>query len=75
MKDVLLGILDTDNYIYNFIVLHAKQYIYNERCNNNILNITAFRNKLKSVHTIEKWIAEKNDRMDEFMSKWNSINL
>ena len=38
MKDVIFGILDTLNSIYNFVVLHAKQYkIYNARCNDQRL--------------------------------------
>ena len=71
MKDIILGVLDTDNSIYNFVILHAKQYIYNARCNNHRLNVTAF----KKIYTIEKYIAEKNDRVEEGQRKWNSINM
>ena len=75
MKDVILGILDTDNSIYNFVILHAKQYIYNARCNDHRLNVTAFKKQLKNIYTIEKYIAEKNDRVEEWQRKWNSINM
>ena len=74
MKDVILGILDTDNSIYNFVILHAKQYIYNARCNDQRLNVTAFKKQLKNIYTIEKYIAEKNDTVEEWQRKWNSIN-
>ena len=75
MKDVILGILDTDNSIYNFVILHAKQYIYNARCNDHRLSVTAFKKQLKNIYTIEKYIAEKNDRVEEWQRKWNSINM
>ena len=75
MKDVILGILDIDSSIYNFVNLHAKQYIYNARCNDHRLNVTAFKKQLKNIYTIEKYIAEKNDRVEEWQRKWNSINM
>jgi hypothetical protein len=27
-KDILLGIMDSPSYIYNFVILHAKYYLY-----------------------------------------------
>ena len=75
MKDVMLGILDTDNSIYNFVILHAKQYIYNARCNDHRLNVTAFKKQFTNIYTIEKYNAEQNDQVKELQRKWNSINM
>ena len=75
MTDVILGILDTDNSIYNLGILHAKQYIYNERCNDHRFSVTAFKKQLKNIIHIEKYIAEKNDKVEEWQRKWNSINM
>ena len=55
MKDVILGILDTDNSIYNVVILHAKQYISNARCNDHRLNVTAYKKQLQHIYTIEKY--------------------
>ena len=75
MKDDILVILDTDNSIYNFVILHAKQYMYNARWNDHRLNVTAFKKQLENIYTIEKYIAEKNDKVEEWQKKWNSINM
>ena len=48
MKDVILGILDADKKIFNFIILHAEQYIYNARCNDYRLSVAAFKNNLRT---------------------------
>ena len=65
MKAVILGILDPDNKIFNFLILHAKQYIYNARCNDHRLSVTAFKKQFKNTCTIGKYIAEKNDKVQE----------
>ena len=38
-------------------------------------NVTAFKKQLKNIYTNEKYIAEKNDRVEEWQRKWNSINM
>ena len=75
MKDVILGIMDIDNSIYNFVILHAKYYIYSTRCNECKPDITAFKRRLKSIYTVEKMIADKNDRIEELCRKWNTVNI
>ena len=74
MKYVILGILDTDNSIYNFVILHAKQYIFNARCNDHRLNVTAFNEQLKNIYTLLKSILRR--KMIEWKNgKENGIQL
>lgn len=75
MKDVILGIVETEHCIYNFVILHAKYYIYSMRCIEGRLDITAFKKKLNSIYMIEKYIAEKNDKIEEWYRKWNTVNI
>ena len=69
MKYVILGILNTDNSIYNFVILHVKQYIYNVRCNDHRLSVTAFKKQLKNISTIEKYIEGKNEKVEEWQKR------
>ena len=69
MKDVILGIMDIDNQIYNFVLLHGKQYLFNCKSDNIFPNITAFRKILKDVCTLEKHIAIKNDKEEVHVRK------
>jgi len=75
MKDVILGIFHIETCRYNFVILHAKKYIYNSKCNKSALNIIAFKNVLKSVSVTEKLIANKNGKIDDWNKKWNSIAI
>ena len=75
MKYVILGILDTDNSIHNFVILHAKQYIYNARCNDHRLNVTAFKKQLKNIYTIEKYTVLQRKMIEWKNGKENGIPL
>ncbi len=74
MKDVILGILDIGIKIYNFVLLHGKQYLFNCKCANIFPIITAIRKILKDVCTLEKHIAIKNDKHEVHVRKWKNIN-
>ena len=75
MKDVILGIFDSENHVFNFIILLGKQYIYNARTCKQPLEITTFIRKLKDVYTFEHHMAVRNNKIDMCIQKWSVVNI
>ena len=57
LKDVILGILDFENQMFNFAILHGKQYIFNAKTNNQHLDVNVFKRILKDIYKLERYIA------------------
>ena len=75
MRDVILGILDFENSKYNFVILHAKYYIYVCKWENTRPNYNVFVKFLNSCRETEKYIAVKNDKLKQWGNRWNNIML
>lgn len=68
----ILGItpINLSNKPINFILILTRYYIYKARINNKQLNLTAWKNEVKSYINIEKSIAIKNNGFEKFMKIW-----
>ena len=60
---------------FNFVILHAKYYIYKCKWDESKPNYNVFIKILKTCKDTEKMIALKNNRVDKWKSKWNKIYL
>lgn len=74
-KDILLGIIDSPYYTYNFVILHAKYYLYCCRCKKVMPNIYHFANQLKFNCAVEREIALSRDKLDSWNRKWEILKL
>ena len=54
LKEIILGILDLENHVFNLVILHGKQYIFNARTSKQPLDIKAFKRILKYIYSLEK---------------------
>lgn len=59
--------------IENLVILIAKKYIYNAKCNDYNISMIGFRNILKTTEKIEKQIAFKNDKINLHTKKWSPL--
>ncbi len=55
--------------IIDFVLLQAKKYVYFCRCNGKFPSIVALESRLKCIYQIEKFIATKNDEINEFQAR------
>ena len=72
--DILFGIPSEDNgllYCINFIILHAKWYIYHCKINDRCLFLLDFIGELKGHLLVEKCILNTNGQEDEFSRNWD----
>ena len=73
LEKVIFGVLEPNNYIQNFCILHAKWYLHKERKNvTNYVhfepNITYYQNYLRFVLKLEKQIAVSTNRLTVYES-------
>ena len=54
--------------------LITKQYIYRQRCFGKELNFRELKGVIRNVENIEKYIAEKNDKVKTHEKKWPKRN-
>ena len=74
-KIVYFGILDPSQGHLNFIILHAKYYVYCCRCNNTMPNIHHFKSKMKLNCAVEKQIALGRDNLSVWEKKWDFLKI
>ena len=74
-RDVFLGITDPAFDKLNFVIIHAKYYLYCCRCNKILPTMFQFIYKLKLSCAIEKQIALSRDRLDSWNKKWDLLNI
>ena len=55
---------------FDFIILHAKWFIYKCRLNNNKPRIEQFKNELKHIYNIDKYVHSIEMSHDSFDRKW-----
>ncbi len=75
LKDVILGLLDFETSKFNFLILHAKYYIYICKMDESKPRYAVFVNFLKSCRETEKFIAVRNNRFNNWSNKWKNFNL
>ena len=65
IKDVLSGILDTDNIsiLVNYILLESKYYIYRCKLNKGSLCMRLLVHKFKKTFQKERFIAKKSNKI------------
>ena len=78
-QDILFGINDTNDRIFvaNFVILHAKYFIYKLRIQNiHTLQLVSFKSLLKYKLTVEKMITElKTPQMFmKFLPLYNALH-
>ena len=61
------------SYIENLVIVIAKQFIFNSKCCDYKISIKGFINVLKVTESVEKKIAQKNDRMETYLDKWSPL--
>ena len=64
----------TDN-LKNTMILVAKQYIYASKCMTTIPNLNQLFKRVYKQMLVEKYIAEKNNKVALFEMKWGLLNL
>jgi hypothetical protein len=74
-KIVYFGNFDPLHSNSNFIILHAKYYVFCCRCNNTMPNIHHFRSKMKINCAVEKQIALGHDNLSVWEKKWNLVKF
>ena len=76
-ENILFGLTEhaksRDVFVINFLLLLGKQYIF--RCRNleNAPSVRHFLNYVKYFHTIEKYIAERRNKIETHETKWGFI--
>ena len=58
--------------VKNFICLLFKQYLYRQRCLSKEPKISEFKQIVWRTERIEKYIAEKNNKLEKHRKKWHS---
>ena len=72
---ILNQLVEPKYHVVNFICLLLKQYIYRKRCLKEKISFQAFKAHVTSIQNIEKYIAQKNNRMGKYRKKWNDLRL
>ena len=75
-KDVIFGTFEDfdDQQFLNYCLLQGKQFIFQSKEQNN-LSISTFITRLKHQSQIEKIIATKNSKIENYNKKWKKFNL
>ena len=63
-------IVKKKDHVANLICLITKQYIYRQRCMSGSVVLNVLKEQIRSVESIEKYIAIKNGRSSKHALKW-----
>ena len=69
-KDILFGFLNTNDKLYNTIMLLAKRFIYISRLKNHPLTFELFIPYIKNLYLVEKYIFFNNCDYAIFFKRW-----
>ena len=61
-------------HVINFIVLHAKQYLYKQRCLGKMPSLQSWLNDLLYIKKIELFNSKREMRLCQFKQYWNPIS-
>ena len=75
IKNVLFGILDTDNIsiLVNYILLESKYFIYRCKLNKGSLCVRLLVDKFRKMFQTERFIAKKNNKIHFHNKKWKPL--
>ena len=75
IKNVLLGILDTDNIsiLVNYILLESKYFIYRCKLNKGSLCVRLLVDKFRKTFQTERFIAKKQNKIHFHNKKWKPL--
>ena len=75
IKNVLLGILDTDDIsiLVNYILLESKYFIYCCKLKKGSLSLKLLIDKFKKTFQTERFIANKNNKIHYHDKKWKPL--
>ena len=62
-----------ENSLSNYILVVAKYYIYKTKFTSRHLRMAGFKQLLKRKFESEKYIAEINNKYENFLSKWSAL--
>ena len=75
-KGVILNQLAPRQSVKNFLCLLCKQFIYASRCLQSTPSLHQFRNYVRKIENIERYIAKCNGKLSKHEIKWTSyINI
>ena len=72
---VLNKISPKKNSVANFLCLITKQYIYSNRCLGKQIHFPVLKSRLQHIERIEKYIATKNQKINQHNRKWSRSQL
>ena len=76
-EDIIFGILNENNDklfdVFNYCILFAKDYIYNAKTRKHDIVFNVYRQKLLTSLETEQFLANSQNKLDDFYSKWNDI--
>ena len=77
VMEIMFGISDENEddilFVFNFCILYAKYYIYNCKVNNVVCYFPCFKQTLITRLEVERSIAISNNKLQEFVKRWNNI--
>ena len=73
LRDVLLGIVDLECPLLNYLLLIAKLYLWDCRRSQILPRIAGFKIKIKIKFETEKYICTKNNTLNQFNKKWAGL--
>ena len=69
-----LGTEDEEmNKVNTFLILECNYYIYINNWEDKPIDLQGLRSQLHAVETVEYQIAQKNDKMQKHLEKWDAI--
>jgi hypothetical protein len=72
-EDLLFGSLHEDLLLIDMIFLVAKQYIYSCKHEETYPKMHVFEKKIYNIKNIERDIAIKNNKLQNFLTKWGMV--
>ena len=74
-NEILFGITNNNpiDKLINTLLLIVKQYIYSVKCQKRVPNLNELYKRIYKVMLVEKYLAQKNNKIHRFDEKWGII--
>ena len=73
LKDIIVGVIETNASLLNYLIVLGKYFIWNSRKQNNFPKFYLFTSLIKTKFKTEHYIAAKNNAYKRFDSKWGFL--
>ena len=73
LKDIIVGLIETNAFLLNYLIVLGKYFIWNSRKQNNFPKFYLFTSLIKTKFKTEPYIAAKNNACKRFDSKWGFL--